>query len=399
MLRFIFRRDSRVCLEYEQSFASKIGKGKCLSFASGRMALYELLSIYKIGREDEVIVTGFTCSVVIESIIKTGARPVFVDISIDTLGTCVESVKQHISSKTKAIIVQHSFGIPADILTLKDIAKSKRIKLIEDCAIAYGSKILGKTLGAFGDASIFSTDHSKPMNTIIGGLLYIEDNQDIFQVLEERNRKAFKLSLARRFGVILRICIERMTYSGSLIRAYCRMILGVLYRLRGFSPFFFPFIESGFQNSFKRKIDKTHRLPPELAYLGSMEINIWPVKAEVRIRNARKLYEFLSEYPSVFELPKAIKNDNCYIVPLRVVFLVRDSNLRDRIMELLDKNSIWFTSPIISRKLQLIDYSYNNGDCPTAEMVSQYIINLPVDLSENENVTLINKLRNILNDV
>ena len=160
---------------YAQAFCAALGGGYALPTASARMALHALLRHYGLGNGDEVLVTGFTCSVVLNAILRCGAVPSFVDIDRQTLGTSPESVEAAITPRTKVLIAQHTFGIPCAIDSLRTLATRRNIKLIEDVAIAFGSKHKGKPLGAWGDAAYFSTDHSKPLNSLIGGMLYTTD--------------------------------------------------------------------------------------------------------------------------------------------------------------------------------------------------------------------------------
>ena len=131
------------------------------------MALYAILSSLDIGRGDEVIITGFTCAVVPNAVLRAGAIPVYCDISVDNFGTCSKSLSTLITSRTRVIIAQHTFGIPCDIDRIAKVAKINGIILVEDCALSLGSKLKGRSLGTYGDFAIFSTDHSKPINTMV----------------------------------------------------------------------------------------------------------------------------------------------------------------------------------------------------------------------------------------
>ena len=123
---------------YAKAFCTALGGGYVLPTASARMALHALLRHYGLRNGDEVLVTGFTCSVVLNAILRCGAVPRFVDIDRHTLGTSPESVEAAITPRTKALIAQHTFGIPCAIDSLCALATKYHIKLIEDVAIAFG---------------------------------------------------------------------------------------------------------------------------------------------------------------------------------------------------------------------------------------------------------------------
>ena len=97
------------------------------------------------------------------------------DIDKDTLGMSAESLVSKITNRTKVVVAQHSFGIPCKIDKIKEIAKSHSCYLVEDCALTFGSKYKSIIVGNYGDAAIFSTDHTKPLNTLIGGFVYTND--------------------------------------------------------------------------------------------------------------------------------------------------------------------------------------------------------------------------------
>src|SRR3989338_1760951 len=115
---------------------------KVFLFNSGRSALFSVLKGMNLGKGDEVIVQGFTCTAVPDPILWCGAKPIFVDIDA-SLNIDNEKLEKSITKKTKAIIVQHTFGIPADIKKIKEITQKYNIILIEDCAHSLGAKIQG----------------------------------------------------------------------------------------------------------------------------------------------------------------------------------------------------------------------------------------------------------------
>ena len=170
---------------YEQRFAGLIGSGEAVSFAAGRMAFFSLLRALEIKEGDEVILPSFTCSVMLNAIWRTGAKPVFTDIDNGTFGSSAECIESHITSKTKVIVAQHSFGIPCDIDRISSLGRKRGIFVVEDCAITLDSSISKVKVGNWSDAAFFSTGHSKPINTMIGGIFYSRD-----KTLSEKMRKA-----------------------------------------------------------------------------------------------------------------------------------------------------------------------------------------------------------------
>ena len=147
-----------------------------LSCASGTDALQISMDALKIGPGDEVITTPFTFISTAWAISYCGARPIFVDIDPKTFNIDLNHVQEAITNKTKAVIPVHLFGQPVDMHALKDICKNREIKIIEDCAQSFGSKISGNYTGTFGDFGCYSFFPSKNLGAYgDGGLIVTND--------------------------------------------------------------------------------------------------------------------------------------------------------------------------------------------------------------------------------
>ncbi|PIR76576.1 MAG: hypothetical protein COU32_01380 [Candidatus Magasanikbacteria bacterium CG10_big_fil_rev_8_21_14_0_10_42_10] len=155
-----------------------------LVYDSGRSALYEALKAMGIGKGDEVLVQAYTCMVVVNAIKWTGATPVYIDIEKETLNMDPEKARQKCSSQTKAIIIQHTFGLPANIDALMDVAKAFHLKTIEDCAHSLGARYKGKLTGTFADVGMLSFGGEKVISCVRGGALITKD-RDLFHSLEK----------------------------------------------------------------------------------------------------------------------------------------------------------------------------------------------------------------------
>jgi hypothetical protein len=163
----------------DRAFAEFLGSDLAhfVSFSRGSAALYACLKALGIGPGDEVIVTGYTCVVVANAVKFLGGKCVYADIDPRTYGTAATTTQKAISSRTRVIIAQHTFGIPADILTIRKIARQHGIFLIEDCALSIGSKYQGRVVGSVGDAAFWSGAWTKPIPCGRGGFLSVKDDQ------------------------------------------------------------------------------------------------------------------------------------------------------------------------------------------------------------------------------
>jgi len=153
--------------EFENAFAARIGVNAAAAVSSGTAALHLALLGMEIGAGDEVIMPSFVCSALLNAVRYTGATPVPADINPQTCNLDPADVKKRITVRTRALIVPHLFGLPAD---LKELCKLN-VPIIEDCAQAVGSTYKNRPVGVFGHAAIFSFYATKVMTTGEGGMI------------------------------------------------------------------------------------------------------------------------------------------------------------------------------------------------------------------------------------
>ncbi len=161
--------------EFEKKFAKRVNRKFAISVSNGTAALqlaYEALNIKK---KDEIILPAFTIISCILPVIRSGATPVLIDSDPTTWNMDVSKIESKITSKTKAIIAPHIYGLPIDMDPLLKIAKKYKLKVIEDSAEALGLKYKNKECGSFGDVSTFSFYANKHITTGEGGMI-VTDN-------------------------------------------------------------------------------------------------------------------------------------------------------------------------------------------------------------------------------
>ncbi|MDG1064075.1 MAG: DegT/DnrJ/EryC1/StrS family aminotransferase [Flavobacteriaceae bacterium] len=155
-------------LEFEKSFAQKMGVAHCQLVSSGTSALSVALAVAGVGAGDEVIVPTFTFVASFESILMLGAIPVLVDIDA-TLTLDPKAVSDAITPKTKCVMPVHMCGSMADLDALKAICDAHDLILLEDACQAIGGTYRGKALGSYGDLGCFSFDFVKTITCGEGG--------------------------------------------------------------------------------------------------------------------------------------------------------------------------------------------------------------------------------------
>lgn len=162
--------------KFEKEFAEYHGRRFGLALANGTLALELALIGFDVGVGDEVITTSRTFIASASCIVRVGAKPILADIDPVSQSLSVETLKAVLTEKTKAIVVVHVGGWPADMPAIMKFAKEHNLVVIEDCAQAHGAKVDGKLVGSFGHAAAFSFCQDKIISTGgEGGMLILDD--------------------------------------------------------------------------------------------------------------------------------------------------------------------------------------------------------------------------------
>lgn len=334
--------------EFEKKFAKKIGTRFACSVNSGTAGLHLTMLAAGIGLGDEVITTPFSFVSSANCILYVGAKPVFVDIDPITCNIDPDKIESKITKKTKAILVVHIFGQPADMDPIMKIAKKYRLKVIEDACESIGAKYKGKQVGTFGESAVFAFYPNKQMTTGEGGII-VTNNRRIYtfcKSLANQGRKDNKQWLNHQY-------------------------LGYNYRLDEMS-----------------------------AALGLVQLR----KLSYFINQRRKIAGWFSQYLAKFseyiESPKVLKG-NTHTWFVYVIKLKKIKIKRDELIKKLSKEGIaakaYFPS-IHLFKLYKKRFGYKNGDLPVSESVSQRSLALPfyVGLKKNDCRNIIYKLSKIV---
>lgn len=180
---------------FERMFADFIGVRHGVAVANGTAALHLALMALGIGPGDEVIVPAFTFAATVNSVIHCGAKPVLVDASLCDWNMDPEKIKRAISKKTKAIIIVHLYGIPARLKEILEIARQRKIFLIEDAAEAHGALWGKKRTGSVGNIGCFSFFGNKIITTGEGGMC-VTNSRNLYEkmkIIYSHGSKSHKL--------------------------------------------------------------------------------------------------------------------------------------------------------------------------------------------------------------
>ncbi len=190
---------------FEKEFAKYLGVKHVLTVSNGTIALFLALKALGIGNRDEVLVPDFTFFATASTVVLAGAKPVFVDVDLDTYTIDVQDLEKRITDRTKAVVVVHLYGHPADMDPIMKIAEEKGIYVIEDCAQSHGAEYRGVKTGSLGHVAAFSFYATKNMTMGEGGA--VATNNDFIKeyVDLQRNHGQVEKYLHKEIGWNFRI--------------------------------------------------------------------------------------------------------------------------------------------------------------------------------------------------
>lgn len=173
------------CREFEREFAEFAGTKYAVSLANGTLALDVALVALGIGKGDEVIVTPRTFIASASTVITAGAKPVFADVDLELQNITADSIRAVLTPQTKAVIVVHLAGCPADMDPIMELAKEQNLFVIEDCAQAHGAKYKGRSVGSIGHIGAWSFCQDKIITTAGEGGMVTTNDKDLWQKMWE----------------------------------------------------------------------------------------------------------------------------------------------------------------------------------------------------------------------
>ncbi len=359
--------------ELEDNFKKYLGVKYAFSFNSGRSSLFAILKSLNLEKGSDVLLQAFTCNAVANPLLWANLNPVYIDCAND-FNIDIEDLKKKITTNTKVLIVQHTFGLPANMDEIISIARQNNLILIEDCAHALGAKFNSKIVGTFGDASFFSFSRDKVISCVYGGMAVTNDD-NIGKKLEE---------LQKEFGMpscfwIFQQLLHPILLNFIILPIYNFLDLGKIFLVlsqwlhilskavswqekRGESPDYFP-----------------KALPNALALMAQNQFNKLEKFNEHRAKIVEFYYEELKN--SKFILPQKF-NDRKNIF-LR--FTIKHLKAHQIIYDAWHKENIllgdWYTSVIAPQDTQLDKMAYKQGLCLNAENLAKKTLNLPTHIN------------------
>jgi len=321
---------------FEDIFCKFTGSPFAVSVSSCTAGMHLVYFTLGIGIGDEVLVPAQTHVATAHSVELTGAKAIFVDSNSQDGNIDISKIEQLITKKTKAIAVVHYLGIPVDMLKINRIAKKYNLFVVEDCALALGSKINNKHVGLFGDVGVFSFYPVKHITTAEGGII-ISKNKNLIK----------NLKLKRAFGV------DRTFSERKVPGAYDCIALGFNYRMSEIN-----------------------------AAIGIEQVKKIPFFLRKRKQNFSRLSLLLKNLENI----RVIDSNNKSLLNshycLAIILEKKISHFRMSIIKKLNDlgigTSIYYPQPVPRMKYYKDKYKYNKNRFKNAELFSDKSICFPV---------------------
>lgn len=346
--------------KFEKEFAKYIGTRYAIAVSSGKLGLYLSLKLLGLKPEDEVIMPAFAVPEVVEVIENFGVVIKFVDILTSSYNIDPSLIEENITGKTKAIVMIHMFGQPANIEEISEITKKYNLYLIEDCAQSIGAEYKGERIGRFGNISYFSFGILKDINTLGGGMIATNDEKIASRIKKEITRypgqKKFKL---------LKELVKTM-----YIKIFTNSIIFNLF------GFYFVKITTIFSPRFLYELFKSKKL----ISLKDLKIKYHPLQAKLGLEQLKTLDE---------KIDKRRKNVNLLTQKLKVYKL---ENLELPQSDMRVKNT-FYRYPVKYKKRDIIiKYMIEKG----VDLTTSYTLSFHSKQKENQNAKILEETNILL---
>jgi dTDP-4-amino-4,6-dideoxygalactose transaminase len=348
---------------YTKRLREYLKKEAIYPFASGRMGFYTILKSIGINAGDEVIIPAFTCIVVPNAIIYSGAKPIYCDISSKDFNIDVTKIEALITEKTRVLYAQHTFGQMCDIKAIKQLAQKYDLLVIEDAALALGASLEGNKAGTIGDFGYFSTDRSKVINTGLGGFVsvnnvaYQDQFENLYEPLPYLNER-YTQKIARTFLLNL-ATLHPSTY-------WIGKSLNFLFAKLGWMYYF----DDELSLSLPQKYPYPAKLSNIFAKIGGSQMDELTKNLYGRREKAKYYNDILKIYTDEYmQDPRNIF--------LRYSLLVKNRDAWEKRFASIVELSSWFKSVTQGRNSRFEEIFYQIGSCEIAEFATAHILNFP----------------------
>lgn len=353
----------------ERKFCEYMDSRWAVSFDSGRSGLYAILKCLKIKDHDEIILQAFT-TVALSNVIQwCKATPVYVDINERTYNIDPDKIESCITNRTKAIIVQHTFGNPCNMKKIMEIAKKHNLFVIEDCAHSLGAEYKDKKTGTFGNAAFFSFGRDKIISSVSGGMVTTTDQELGRKIKEIRDQMPYP----KRSLIIRQLLHPIITFKALKLYYFFSIGKAIMYLSGKFGIITKAYTKK--EKTSQRPKNFPAKMPNALAKIALHQMKLLNKFNNHRIGVAELYKEKLSNNKNI-RLPQSTpESKNIY---LWYTILVKN---KKELIAKANKHRIilgdWFPQIVGPIEVNLEKAGYQKESCPVAEKVSSQCVNLP----------------------
>lgn len=373
-------------VELEEEFKRYLGVKYAISFNGGRSALMAILNSLGLKKNDEILLQAFTCNAAVNPIIWSGLKPVYVDCDEKTFNIDIENLKRKIRPKSKVVMVQHTFGLPAEIEEILKICREKNLILIEDCAHSLGAEYKGYKVGIFGKAAFFSFGRDKVISSVYGGMAITNDD-DLAKKIKNYQEKIGYPS----YWWILQQLLHPVLMNWLILSTY-----------RIFGKYLLVLFQ--WLHILSKAVQRKEKKAAKPGYFPKKLPNALAVLA---INQLKKLQKFISHQKEIAEFYDKNLKESDFLLPgnkeSRVYLrysILSEKQETDKILKKARKSGIflddgWRKTPIVPSGTEQEKMGYIFGSCPQAEKIAKNIFNLPthINISKKEAQKIVDFLK------
>jgi dTDP-4-amino-4,6-dideoxygalactose transaminase len=373
----------------EEEFKKYLDVKYAVSFNSGRSSLYAILKALNLEESSGVLLQAFTCNAVPNPVLWADLKPVYVDCNNDDFNINIEDLKTKITPQTKAVIVQHTFGLPANMDEIRSACQENNLILIEDCAHSLGAEWKGQKVGTFGRAAFYSFSRDKVISSVYGGVAVTNDDQ-IGKKLQDLQKQFGQPS---SFWVFQQI-FHPIFLNFVVLPIYNFLDLGKIFLILSQALHLLSKAVSWKEKRGKRPDYFPKALPNALAM---MAINQFSKLNKFHFHRQRAFNYYAESLKGTsYVLP--VQNDQLKQSYLR--FTLKHPKAHEIIYDAWHKQNIligdWYTTPIAPFDTKLDEMQYKMGMCKNAEDLAKKTFNLPthINISKDDAERIVNFLKN-----
>ncbi len=365
--------------QFEDEFKNYLGIKYAFSFNSGRSSLFAILKALNLEKGSDVLLQAFTCNAVPNPVLWAGLNPVYVDCT-DDFNIDLSSLRAT-ARQSRVLIVQHTFGLPANLDEVLEITRQHNMVVIEDCAHALGAEFNGnpafaqgfggrRKVGTFGDAAFFSFSRDKVISSVYGGMA-VTNNDQIGKKLE---------ALQKEFGQPSFFWIRQQILHSILLW----FIILPLYNVIDLGKLFLVF--SQWLQVLSKAVSWQEKRGQKPDYFPKALPN---ALAAMALHQFEKLETFNAHRKKIAEFYYQELQNTTFVLPkpggIFLRFAVQHPKAHEILYEAWHQENMllgdWYRSPVDPHDTQLEALKYQKGTCPNAESLAKKTLNLPTHIN------------------